>query len=51
VQVKASPEKTPPEKTPSEKTPQERALSLDIAAGEWDDFQYSLNNVLKKTHK
>ena len=43
--------KTTPEKAPLVKATPEEALSFDITAGEWDDFQYALNSMLKKKHK
>lgn len=31
-------------------TIEEEAPSIDIATGEWDGFEYALNNALKKKH-
>ena len=31
--------------------PAEKPVSVDIAAGEWDGFEYALNNALKKKNK
>lgn len=32
------------------KAPPEKDVSINIVAGEWDDFQYALNSMLKKKH-
>jgi len=37
-------------KAEKKKAAPEKDYSINIAKGEWDDFQYAVNNVLKKKH-
>lgn len=49
--VKATQEIAAQEIAAQDMTSPEKTLSINIVAGEWDDFQYALSNTLKKNHK
>ena len=45
------PKKVKSQKAAQVKTAPEKDFSIDIVAGEWDNFQYALSKELKKKHK